>query len=88
MHAQRYPVITLALGMFVCMVIAVVVSVQASNRATRQSIERERAASAAAKRESCKSILIISNAYRSQRDEMSPPGQEIADAWEYLASQC
>lgn len=66
-----------AMGVLVCMFIAVMVSVQASDRAR---IEQRKS--------DCVAINIINDAYRREAAELTGPGREIAGAWEYLASKC
>lgn len=87
--------LTLAVGMIVCMIIAVSVSISASNRNTRESLARERAAQAEADRKAaevaevarqkiCLVVRRVGQAYESE-PPVTPAGRNVAEAWASLA---
>lgn len=94
-HPAAYSLLTLAAGGIVCMLISIMVSVQATNyaiereRLAQQRAEaRERALAEVARKASCEQILVIDNAYQRQIDDLTGPGKDIAGAWHYIALQC
>jgi hypothetical protein len=74
--------LTLAGGMFACMMVMLIVSININNRA----LERERQAQAEARQVACTQMIIIRDEYREQADTLSPAGRKIGEAWAYLAS--
>jgi type II secretory pathway pseudopilin PulG len=88
-HPAAYSIIIVMLGMLVSMTVAVVISVQASNRAIahQEAIRQEQAAQSRAA--SCAFITTIRDAYLE--DPPNPPTKTyktITQAWVDLAKNC
>jgi hypothetical protein len=79
-HPTAYSMLTLAVGMLACMAIAVLISVQASDRA----IERDRQSRQEARKASCLLINQINNAYKED-PPVSTAGKNVAEAWTRVA---
>jgi hypothetical protein len=82
-HPVVYSMLTLAGGMLVCMVIAVGISVQASNRAIDRSIAQERAAREQQRAAACVLIDTMIEVY-SQPTPPTITGRKARDAWKDL----
>jgi hypothetical protein len=99
-HPAAYSILIVIAGMLVCMVTAVGISVQASNKAIDRALQVQheqeaRAAQLEAQRQaenkaaSCAFIKTISDAYK--KDPPNPPTETyktIAGAWARLAERC
>lgn len=94
-HPVAYSAATLALGVVVCMAITTVVSVQASDRAVRQSLAQERRAEAraaeverAARVRSQMTVCLVVRSMSEVYEEApptTPAGVRAAKAWTLLA---
>lgn|SRR4051812_30995506 len=87
-HPAAYSSAALALGVLVCMAIAVTISVQASNRAIAQNIGQERAARESARLATCEVVLTQGDAFDPARGGAAPAttaGRKAAKAWRDLA---
>jgi predicted histidine transporter YuiF (NhaC family) len=99
-HPVAYSMAVLALGMIVCMTIAVAISVQASNRAIEQGLAREREIQretlVARQLQSERTRAIVCTVITAQAavyertEPISEAGEEAAKAWRLLAGtfQC
>jgi hypothetical protein len=99
-HPAAYSILIVIAGMLVCMVTAVTISVQASNRAIDKALQVQHAQEARAQAEvarqkaedrtaSCAFIKTINDAYK--KDPPDPPTdayKAIAGAWAKLAERC
>jgi hypothetical protein len=93
-HPVAYSNALLAGGVLVSMTIAVVISIQASNRAIQQSIARERAATAKAeameqqrRAEGRQTVCtVIREMIKVYTDPATQTGRDAAVAWRGLAS--
>lgn len=79
-HPTAYSMITLAAGMLVSMAIAVVISVNASNRAIEQNREQEQRQRQEARAASCYLINSQVSVYE-ETPPSTPTGREAAQAW-------
>lgn len=90
-HPIGYSLLLLAAGMFVSMMVAVIISVSASNRAIKQSQGQQAQQQKAARHAACLVIVTQDNVYH---DPSAPPaseaGRNAADAWRNLRNvfQC
>lgn len=80
-HPAAYSMAVLALGMIVCMTIAVGISVQASNRALRAEQARERAADERARHATC---VVVDQMKEAYADPTTPTGVKAGKAWDSL----
>lgn len=85
-HPAAYSMLTLALGMIACMAIAVGISVQASNRALRQSEGQQQMEDEKNRRATCVVVTQIENAYKAE-PPTTAAGQNVARAWADLSTQ-
>ena len=88
-HPAAYSVLIVMAGMLVSMVVAVTISIQASNRAIKRQEQIRAEQTAASKAASCAFIVTIRDAYLE--DPPSPPSktyQTITQAWVDLAKNC
>lgn len=84
-HPAAYSMAVLALGVVVCMGVAVLISVQASDRAVRaerfarvEALDRERAAREEARMATC---LVIGRMIDVYSDPSTPTGVAAREAW-------
>ncbi len=95
-HPATYSVLIVIAGMLVSMATAIVISIQASNKAIARALDVQHKNEAAQaqlaeqnKEASCTFIRTIAKAY--QEDPPSPPSktyETIASAWADLAKRC
>lgn len=94
-HPGWYSWLVVIGGCLVSMVVSVAISIRASDAALErdrmqreQSEHAEQVRRAEGRAASCSMIRRVNRAYASQRDELSPAGQDIAQAWADLAKLC
>jgi hypothetical protein len=93
-HPAAYSILILIAGMIVCMVTAVYISVQASNKAIDRAIQVERqnrlaegARRVEDQRASCQFIYTINSAYQED-PPTTATGVNVTRAWAGLAKRC
>jgi uncharacterized protein YejL (UPF0352 family) len=89
-HPTAYSMALLALGGVVSMMIAVTISVQASNRAIAQNRAQEQKAQLEARRAACQVIVTQADVFDPARGGSLPSttaGRKAAGAWRSLAQQ-
>lgn len=83
-HPAVYSMLTLAAGMIACMVIAVTISVSASNRAIRQNQQQEAEQRRAARDASCYLVRLQVKVF-DENPPTTQTGRELAEAWREAA---